>query len=345
MAVADKIKEQYPASEILFIGAKGRMEMTKVVEAGYEIIGLNISGFQRRLTLENLLFPLKVIFSFLSSIFILRKFKPQIVVGFGGYASSPITLAAAFMGVPIVLQEQNSYAGLANKAVAKRASKICVAYDNMEQFFDATKIELTGNPVRSNIKLGIDKEKSLAHFDLDKDKKTILVVGGSLGARTLNEAIMQNIERLLLSNYQVIWQTGSFYYKEMLERVKPFELKNIRLIEFIKEMDKAYASADIVISRAGALTVSELSIVGKAVVFVPSPNVAEDHQTKNAMALVSKDAAELIKDENAINDLVDKAFELLENEERQDILEKNILRLGKPNATESILKQVLLLAK
>jgi len=337
--------EQYPASKILFVGAKGRMEMTKVVEAGYEIIGLNISGFQRRLTLENLLFPLKVISSFLSSIFILRKFKPQIVVGFGGYASSPITMATVFRRVPIVLQEQNSYAGLANKTVAKRASKICVAYDNMEQFFDASKIELTGNPVRSIIKLGLDREKSLSHFELDASKKTILVVGGSLGARTLNEAIMQSIERLLLSNYQVIWQTGRFYYQEMLERVKSFDLKNIRLVEFIKEMDKAYASADIVISRAGALTVSELCLVGKAVVFVPSPNVAEDHQTKNAMALVNKDAAVLVKDADAINDLVDKAFELLENEDRIKVLEKNILKLGKPNATESILKQILLLIK
>ncbi len=343
--MADKIKEQYPASEILFVGAKGRMEMTKVVEAGYDIIGLNISGFQRRLTLENLLFPLKVISSFLSSIRILRKFKPQVVVGFGGYASSPITLAAARKRVPIVLQEQNSYAGLANKAVAKRASKICVAYDNMEQFFPAEKIELTGNPIRTNIKLGLDKEEALAHFGLAPDKKTILVIGGSLGARTLNESIMQNIERLLLSNYQVIWQTGSFYHKEMLERVKSFELKNIKIVEFIKEMDKAYAAADVVVSRAGALTISELCVIGKAAVFVPSPNVAEDHQTKNAMALVNKNAAELIKDADAINDLVDKAFELLEDEDRVKALAQNILKLGKPNATESILKQVLLLIK
>ncbi len=337
--------EQYPASKILFVGAKGRMEMTKVVEAGYDIIGLNISGFQRRLTLENLLFPLKVISSFLSSIRILRKFKPQVVVGFGGYASSPITLAAAQKHVPIVLQEQNSYAGLANKAVAKRASKICVAYDNMEQFFPAKKIELTGNPIRTNIKVKLDKNEALTHVGLSLDKKTILVIGGSLGARTLNESIIQNIERLLLSNYQVIWQTGSFYHKEMLERVKPFELKNIRLIEFIKEMDKAYAAADVVVSRAGALTISELSVIGKAVVFVPSPNVAEDHQTKNAMALVNKNAAEIVKDADAVNDLVDKAFELLGDDNRMKELEKNILKLGKPNATESILKQIFLLAK
>ncbi len=337
--------EQYPASKILFVGAKGRMEMTKVVEAGYDIIGLNISGFQRRLTLENFLFPLKVISSFLSSIRILRKFKPQVVVGFGGYASSPITLAAAQKRVPIVLQEQNSYAGLANKAVAKRASKICVAYDNMEQFFPSEKIELTGNPIRTSINVGLDKNEALTHFGLEPDKKTILVIGGSLGARTLSESIIQNIERLLLSNYQVIWQTGSFYHKEMLERVKSFDLKNIRLVEFIKEMDKAYSAADVVVSRAGALTISELSVIGKAVVFVPSPNVAEDHQTKNAMALVSKNAAEIVKDADAVNDLVDKAFELLEDDNRVKKLEQNILKLGKPNATESILKQILLLIK
>lgn len=337
--------EQYPASKILFVGAKGRMEMTKVVEAGYDIIGLNISGFQRRLTLENILFPLKVISSFLSSIRILKKFKPQVVVGFGGYASSPITLAAARKRVPIVLQEQNSYAGLANKAVAKRASKICVAYHNMGQFFPSSKIELTGNPIRKSINLGTRRQDGIEHFELNEAKKTILVIGGSLGARTLNEAIVQNIERLLLSNHQVIWQTGSFYYKEMLERVKTLDLKNIRLVEFIQEMNKAYASADVVISRAGALTISELSVIGKAVVFVPSPNVAEDHQTKNAMALVDKNAAEIITDEDAINDLVDKAFELLENEKRLKELETNILKLGKPNATESILNQVLSVVK
>lgn len=337
--------EQYPASEILFVGAKGRMEMTKVAEAGYEIIGLNISGFQRRLTLENLQFPLKVISSFLSSIRILKKFKPQVVVGFGGYASSPITLAAAKKNVPIVLQEQNSYAGLANKAVAKRASKICVAYHNMGQFFPSEKIELTGNPIRKNIALALRREDGINQFGLDDTKKTILIVGGSLGARTINEAIIQNIERLLLSNHQVIWQTGSFYYKEMLERLAPFDLKNIKVLEFIKEMDKAYAAADLVIARAGALTISELSVIGKAVVFVPSPNVAEDHQTKNAMALVEKNAAEIIEDKDAINDLVDKAFELLENETRLEELEKNIIKLGKPHATESILNQVLSLVK
>jgi len=343
--VADEIKKQFPDSNILFVGAKGRMEMTKVLEAGYEIIGLNISGFQRRLTLENLLFPLKVISSFLSSIFILRKFKPHVVIGFGGYASSPITLAAALKKIPIVLQEQNSYAGLANKAVAKRATRICVAYEGMDKFFPSNKIELTGNPIRSNIQIEIDKQEALAHFGLDVAKKTILVIGGSLGARTLNESIIQNIERLLLSNYQVLWQTGSFYFDEMKERTKKFDLKNVHLVEFIKDMDKAYATADIVISRAGALTISELSVIGKAVIFVPSPNVAEDHQTKNAMALVNKNAAEIITDSKAIDELVDKVFELLKNEEKIKELTDNILKLGKPNATVSIVNQIISLVK
>ena len=319
--------------------------MKKVPEAGYDIIGLNISGFQRRLTLENLLFPLKVISSFLSSVKILKKFKPDVVVGFGGYASSPITMAAARKNVPIVLQEQNSYAGLANKTVAQRAKKICVAYDGMEAYFPQHKLVLTGNPIRSNIQSGITKEEGLKHFGLAEGKRTILVVGGSLGARTLNESVMHNIERLLLSPYQVLWQTGSLYYNEMQERTQKFEMKNVHLVEFIKDMDKAYAAADLVISRAGALTISELSVIGKPVIFVPSPNVAEDHQTKNAMALVNKNAAEMVADKEAIGLLVDKAFAILEDENRLNELTQNILKLGKPKATESIVNEVLSLVK
>ncbi len=319
--------------------------MTKVAEAGYDIIGLNISGFQRRLTLENLLFPLKVISSFLSSLRILARFKPQVVVGFGGYASSPITLAAARKKIPILLQEQNSYAGLANKAVAKRAAKICVAYQGMDEFFEPSKIILTGNPIRNLHNTSLSKETSRESFGLQPGKKTILVVGGSLGARTLNETMLQNIERLLLSQYQVLWQTGSFYYNEMLNRTRHFELKNIKLTMFIKNMDKAYTAADVVISRAGALTISELCAVGKAVVFVPSPNVAEDHQTKNAEALASQNAAVLVPDSQAIDQVVDEAFDLLENDEKRKQLEKNCLKLGKPQATDAIVEQIISLAK
>lgn len=327
------------------MGAKGKLEMKKVPEAGYEIVGLNIAGLQRRLTLENLLFPLKVISSFLASLRIINKFKPDVVVGFGGYASSPITMAAARKKVPILLQEQNSYAGLANKTVAKRASAICVAYDNMGSFFAAEKLIITGNPVRDNITQSqVSREEAMATFKLQKNIKTILVLGGSLGARTINESIVQQFDKLAAANINVLWQTGNLYYDEMVKRAEG-KAKNVKLVEFISRMDHAYAVADIVISRAGALTVSELCIVGKPVIFVPSPNVAEDHQTKNAMALVGKDAAELVTDRDAVQQLVDKALALLENNDRLDVLSTNIKSLALPNATENIANKIIELIK
>lgn len=320
--------------------------MTKVPQAGYEIIGLSISGLQRRLTLENLLFPLKVISSYLASLKIIRQFKPDVVVGFGGYASSPITMAAGRKRIPILLQEQNSYAGLANKTVAKRASVICVAYENMERYFEAAKIVLTGNPVREKI---IDstasKADGLKDFRLLPERKTILVVGGSLGARTLNESVIQQVDKLLGAEVNVLWQTGSLYYKEMLERMPGKGSDSLKPVEFIMEMDKAYAAADLVISRAGALTISELCLAGKPVIFVPSPNVAEDHQTKNAMALVEKEAAEIVRDNEAIEQLVDKALDMLKDTDRMAVLSKNIKAMALPNATESIANKVLELAK
>ena len=320
--------------------------MTKVPEAGFEIIGLNIAGLQRRLTLENLLFPLKVVSSFLASLKIIKSFKPDVVVGFGGYASSPITLAAARKKVPVVLQEQNSYAGLANKSVARKASKICVAYEGMDKFFPAEKIVLTGNPVRSNIKnLKQKHNDGLAHFDLDPKRKTILVVGGSLGARTINESVIQNLNQIKDSPYQVIWQCGSFYYKDMKSRMAGNSATNIHLVEFIREMDMAYAAADIIISRAGALTISELCIVGKPVVFVPSPNVAEDHQTKNAQALVSQGAGELVPDNMSVEKLIDTAFAVLKDDNRAREMAERIASLGKPHATEDITEQVVSLIK
>ncbi len=318
------------------------MEMKKVPEAGYEIIGLNISGLQRRLTLENLLFPLKVISSYLASLKIIRNFKPDVVVGFGGYASSPITMAAARKRVPILLQEQNSYAGLANKTVARRASVICVAYENMDKFFAAEKIVLTGNPVRDSILQSlVNKSEAVAEFGLDNNVSTILILGGSLGARTVNESIMQNIDKLIAANINVVWQTGSLYYKEMISRMGDRSASKIKLVEFIEQMEKAYAAADLVISRAGALTISELCIAGKPVAFVPSPNVAEDHQTKNAMAMVNQQAAEIISDNDAIEQLVDKALEVLNNSDRLDVLTKNIKALAKPDATKDIATKVL----
>jgi UDP-N-acetylglucosamine--N-acetylmuramyl-(pentapeptide) pyrophosphoryl-undecaprenol N-acetylglucosamine transferase len=289
---------------------------------------------------------LKVISSYLASLKIIRQFKPDVVVGFGGYASSPITMAAARKKIPILLQEQNSYAGLANKTVAKRASVICVAYDRMERYFEAAKIILTGNPVRDNIaKSKVQQEEGLSSYELKADRKTILIVGGSLGARTLNESVIQQIDKLLGAEVNIIWQTGSLYYKEMLERLAGKESENLKPVEFIKAMDQAYAAADIVISRAGALTISELCIVGKPVIFVPSPNVAEDHQTKNATALVEKEAAEMVRDNEAIEQLVDKALEMLNNTERLDVLSKNIKAMALPEATKSIATKVIELIK
>ena len=344
--MANFIKHAYPDAEILFVGAKHKMEMKKVPEAGYKIIGLNISGLQRRLTLENLLFPLKVISSYLASLKIIRNFKPDVVVGFGGYASSPITMAAARKRVPILLQEQNSYAGLANKTVARRASIICVAYENMDKFFAAEKIVLTGNPVRDSILQSfVNKSEARNEFGLDTSVSTILILGGSLGARTVNESIIQNIDKLITANINVVWQTGSLYYNEMISRMGERSASKIKLVKFIGQMEQAYIVADLVISRAGALTISELCIAGKPVVFVPSPNVAEDHQTKNAMALVDQKAAEIISDNDAIEQLVDKALAVLNNSDRLDVLAKNIKALAKPDATKDIATKVLNLIK
>ena len=346
VAVANYIKESYPDAEILFVGAKGKMEMKKIPEAGYKIIGLNISGLQRRLTLENLLFPLKVISSYLASLKIIKEFKPDVVVGFGGYASSPITMAAARKRVPILLQEQNSYAGLANKTVAKRAAVICVAYDNMDKFFAAEKVVLTGNPIRDSIlQSHITKAEAVKDLALDSELSTMLILGGSLGARTVNESIIQNIDKLIEANINVIWQTGSLYYKEMIERMGDKIDGSIKLVEFIGKMEQAYAAADLVISRAGALTISELCIAGKPVVFVPSPNVAEDHQTKNAMALVNLKAAEIITDKDAVDQLIEKALAVLNNSDRLDTLAQNIKALAKPEATKDIATKALSLIK
>ena len=346
VAVANFIKLSYADAEILFVGAKHKMEMKKVPEAGYNIIGLNISGLQRRLTLENLLFPLKVISSYLASLKIIRAFKPDVVVGFGGYASSPITMAAASKRIPILLQEQNSFAGLANKTVARRASVICVAYENMDKFFAAEKIVLTGNPVRDNIlQSTISKSEAVNEFGLDSNASTILILGGSLGARTVNESIIQNVDKLIEANINVVWQTGSLYYEEMNARMADRSATKIKLVEFITQMEQAYEAADLVISRAGALTISELCIAGKPVVFVPSPNVAEDHQTKNAMALVNQNAAEIISDKDAVEQLVDKALAVLNSSDRLDTLTKNIKALARPNATKDITTKILSLIK
>ena len=333
-----------PDAEILFVGANGKMEMTKVPEAGFEIVGLNISGLQRKITLKNLLFPFKVLSSFFSARQILRKFKPDAVVGFGGYASGPIMLAANAKKLPSMIQEQNSYAGITNKRLGKQVRKVCVAYEGMEKYFPMEKIVFTGNPVRNDIlDLEDKKQKALSHFGLKQGIPTVLVLGGSLGARTINDSIIGDLQKVIDAGVQLVWQTGKFYYQEMKTLAKDLELGNIRILEFISEMDLAYAVADVVVSRAGALSISELCLVGKPVIFVPSPNVAEDHQTKNAQALTQKEAALLVKDVKAKEFLVSTALDLLKNNEKKGVLAANIKALGRPKATKDIVNELMTL--
>ena len=341
IAIANSFRERHPDAQILFVGAQGRMEMTRVPDAGYKIIGLWISGLQRKLTISNLLFPVKVIVSYMRAAMIIKRYKPHAVIGTGGYASGPIMMAATRFGIPAVIQEQNSFAGLANKQVADKASKVCVAYDGMEKYFPKEKIVLTGNPVRKDI-IGVSEKRAraLSHFGFENGTKTLLIIGGSLGARTINEAVLNNIEKLIDAGVQVIWQTGKGYYETYRASLAKYELKKIRVQDFVKEMDLAYAAADAVISRSGALSVSELCIAGKPAILVPSPNVAEDHQTKNALALVEKDAALLVTDKDAKGKLVDEALKLLFDENLAARLSGNILKLAKPKATEDIVNEI-----
>jgi UDP-N-acetylglucosamine--N-acetylmuramyl-(pentapeptide) pyrophosphoryl-undecaprenol N-acetylglucosamine transferase len=341
IAIANSFRERNRDAQILFVGAKGRMEMTRVPEAGYKIIGLWISGLQRKLTLSNLLFPVKVVVSYVRAAMIIKRYKPHVVIGTGGYASGPIMMAATRSGVPTLIQEQNSFAGLANKQVADRVNKVCVAYDGMEKYFPKQKIVLTGNPVRKDI-ITVSQKKSQAktHFGFEGNKKTLLIIGGSLGARTINESILGGIEKLIDAQVQVIWQTGKGYYESYKSQLGKYDLKRIRVQDFVREMDLAYAAADVVISRSGAIAVSELCISGKPVILVPSPNVAEDHQTKNAMALVTKDAALMVTDKDAKSKLVDEALKLLFDEQLALRLSQNILRLARPNATEDIVSEI-----
>ncbi|WP_317175059.1 undecaprenyldiphospho-muramoylpentapeptide beta-N-acetylglucosaminyltransferase [Hymenobacter qilianensis] len=340
MAIANELRRRQPEAEILFVGANGRMEMTRVPEAGYDIVGLDISGLQRRLTPQNLLFPLRVIRSVKKARKIIEEFRPEAVVGVGGYASAPILLAAASRGIPALIQEQNSYAGLVNKLLSRRVSRICVAYDGMEKFFPKDKLVLTGNPVRTEIASG-DRTEALKFFGLSPDKKTLLVIGGSLGARTLNEATAAALPRLKAAGVQLLWQTGKLYYPKALEQAAPFAADGIQALEFVQCMDLAYAAADVVVSRAGALSVSELCLTGKPSLLVPSPNVAEDHQTKNASALVRHQAAILVTDAEAPVRLYDEALSLLADESRQRQLSANVRQLARPDATAAIVDELL----
>jgi UDP-N-acetylglucosamine--N-acetylmuramyl-(pentapeptide) pyrophosphoryl-undecaprenol N-acetylglucosamine transferase len=341
IAIANEFRERHPGAHILFVGAKGKMEMMRVPEAGYKIIGLWISGIQRKLSWQNLLFPFKLTVSYLRAMLIVKRFKPHAVVGTGGYASGPIMLAATRFGYPSVIQEQNSFAGLANKQVASRVRKVCVAYEGMDKYFPVEKIVLTGNPVRKDL-LNIDNKrtKALDHFGFDSSRKTLLIIGGSLGAKTINESILSGIDKFIETEVQVVWQSGKAHYSTCKQALSGHDDRRIRLFDFLKEMDLAYAVADVVISRSGALAVSELCIARKPSILVPSPNVAEDHQTKNAMSLADKDAAVMIRDVNAQQHLVDEALKLLFDETRCRKLSENIVRLAKPNATKDIVSEI-----
>lgn len=337
IAIANRIKKEYPDAKILFIGAEGKMEMEKVPEAGYDIEGLWISGFQRRLTLKNLALPFKILASIWKARGIVKKFKPQVAIGVGGYASGPTLKVASLMKVPTILQEQNSFPGKTNKLLAQKATKICVAYEKLERFFPGEKIEITGNPVRDKV-VQIEglKSKGLAHFGLDEGKKTLLVVGGSLGAKTLNDSLKKDLNQLQEKNIQVIWQCGKYQSEELMEWSKEQDMSGVSLNIFIKEMELAYAAADTIVSRAGAIALSELAIIGKPIILVPSPNVAEDHQTKNAMALVEQDAAILIRDVEAREKLIPQVLELMQDENRQNEMSKNLKEKAIDNADERI---------
>lgn len=341
MAIAQTIKKLNPTAEILFVGALGRMEMEKVPAAGYPIVGLPIEGFNRKNILKNFKVLLKLLKSLRLSRTILKQFNPHAVIGVGGYASGPLLWMASYRSIPIYIQEQNSYAGITNKLLAKKAKKIFVAYPGMEKFFPANKIELTGNPIREGIEnvAGL-RQKAIEHFKLTPERKTILCLGGSLGARSINEAILVHLPWLYTQKQvQLIWQCGKIYYAELQPKVDATQ--NVVLLDFIAEMDLAYAAADVIISRAGAGTISELCVVGKPVVLVPSPNVAEDHQTKNAMALVQSNAAVLIPDKEAKEKLLPETIKLLSQENLCNTLSENIKKLALPHAAISIANAIL----
>lgn len=348
VSIANAIKEKLPTAEILFVGAEGRMEMEKVPAAGYSIIGLPIQGLYRSLTLKNIKVIAKAISSLSKAKKIIKDFKPDIAIGVGGYASGPLLWQASSMGIPTLIQEQNSYAGVTNKLLAKKASKICVAYQNMDRFFPADRIIYTGNPVRQNLLDGVNKkEEGYKNFGLDPMKKTILVVGGSLGARTINESLKLGLEKIASEkNIQVIWQTGKFYIEDVKKSIEEFTaskcitLENLYVSDFIPNMDLAYSIADLVVSRAGASSISELSLLKKACILVPSPNVSEDHQRKNAMALVEKDAAIMITDDKSREELVGSMLELVKNEEQLNSLRTNITSFACPAAAEQIAIEV-----
>jgi len=342
IAIANALKKLDPNTEILFVGANGRMEMEKVPAAGYKIIGLDIQGIQRKSILKNLLFPIKLINSVIKSLRIIKDFKPDAAVGVGGYASGPLLYAASIKSIPYLIQEQNSYAGITNKWLGKKATEICVAFDGMEQFFPAGKLIKTGNPIRKDsVNINGKRAEALELFKLSPDKKTILITGGSLGARTLNNSVLNGLDKIIAADVQLVWQTGKVYYQGIMEKLGEDYHPNICIMEFVNRMDLAYAAADVIISRAGAGTIAELCVVKKPVILVPSPNVAEDHQTKNAQALLNDNAAIFIADRDAEQKLIYKAIELLNDTDTKKKLSENIGKLALPDADEVIAKEVM----
>lgn len=346
VSIANAIKAMHPDAKILFVGALGRMEMQRVPAAGYEIKGLPIQGFDRKNLLKNVKVLYKIWKSQRMAKNIIKEFRPQVAVGVGGYASGPTLNKAAAMGIPCLIQEQNSYAGVTNKLLAKKAAKICVAYEGMERFFPAEKILLTGNPVRQQLLENTQtKEEALRSFGLDATKKTILIVGGSLGARTVNESVLKHLDAIGQSGVQFIWQTGKYYHAQITDQLaKEEKVDNLVVTDFISDMGAAYKAADLVVSRAGAGSISEFCLLGKPVILVPSPNVAEDHQTKNALALVNKNAALYVKDVEAPALLIPLAIDTIQDDAKLKSLSENILKMALPASAEIIAKEVVTLA-
>ena len=346
VSIANAVKALRPDAKILFVGALGRMEMQRVPAAGYEIIGLPIQGFDRKNLLKNFKVLYKIWKSQRMAKKIIKDFRPQVAVGVGGYASGPTLNMAAAKGIPCLLQEQNSYAGVTNKLLAKKAAKICVAYEDMERFFPAEKIMMTGNPVRQQLlDTTISHEDAVRSFGFDPTKKVVLIVGGSLGARTLNESVLQHLDHIRKSDVQFIWQTGKFYSAEISERLKGQDIPNLTVTDFISDMGVAYKAADLVVSRAGAGSISEFCLLGKPVILVPSPNVAEDHQTKNAMALVNKAAALYVKDAEADKILLPLAIDTAKDDAKLQSLHENILKMALPDSADIIAKEVIKLSE
>ena len=339
LAIASEIRRRNPEADILFVGALGRMEMEKIPSAGYRIIGLPVMGFPRKPSLKMITFFRRLLQSASMARKIVKDFQPEIAIGVGGYASGPLLRAAARYKIPTLIQEQNSYAGITNKLLSKKVKTICVAYDKMERFFPAEKLVMTGNPVRENLIKKTDRKTAVEFFNLTGNHKVVLIIGGSLGARSVNQAVLKNIPFIAESGVEVIWQTGGLYYDRIMEEIRDSKPENLQVHKFIMEMDLAYAAADLVISRAGAGTISELCLVGKAAILVPSPNVAEDHQTKNALSLVEKDAALMVRDNEIGDQLFPLAFNTVRDKEVCSGLSQKIKELARPEATKTIVDE------